>query len=349
MALIQAETILIELKLVYSEGQAPSIQLKILHCGANQLKIKSDKLKNIIEQKSQYFWSLLNREQFKSLIYFDYESQSRSQSQKKLNLAINELDLELVRLINLRDILDLSNLTYLNSEIERFNKNKNYEKMICELMGLFFEGFNLKFHQWAQNLLGNQYRDFLKIKSPVNRKLKCEIKSNKILLFPGSFNPWHQGHLECVKQGLTIGTVIVIPDLNPWKQNQSSPFGVLNEMKKSLGSLKTANPLYIFPGFLGLNDSQYTVDWLQSWVYWWGKNKNEDWGFLMGDDCFMALHQWKNHEDILKIVPSFYVVPRQFKEIQWNQQLKHLKKGTFQFLFKHQHQNISSTKLRKNY
>jgi nicotinate-nucleotide adenylyltransferase len=172
----------------------------------------------------------------------------------------------------------------------------------------------------------------------VGEFLKNEI-NNSVTFFGGTFNPIHQGHLECLKLCPEKNIVMVL-DRNPQKEIRSIDYFV--ELKSILKAVEKTN-CHIYPGFWLEEKKNPTNEWIM-------KVTIPEVNLLMGDDSFINFFNWINPEVILKRVSKIYVVPR-------NHQLLHL--GLVRdrclsvnpnleviFLSQHQYQNLSSTDLR---
>lgn len=176
--------------------------------------------------------------------------------------------------------------------------------------------------------------------------LPCELypkklSSESVTFFAGSFNPWHEGHLECLKQCSDFEkNIIIVPDYNPWKDNiQNSPLKELLNLSE-----KTEKSFAIYPGFWAKEQRNPTESWIGNI-----KSKNINW--LMGDDTFSSFMKWKNVEKVCQHLSKIYVVPRDFKSkelISVSEEIRKISPSLeIIFLKEHSHQDKSSTKLRK--
>jgi len=160
--------------------------------------------------------------------------------------------------------------------------------------------------------------------------------------FGGSFNPWHEGHDECLRKSSSLN-IIIVPDRNPWKEEQghSCYFKSLKELL-----LKFENtPYSIYPGFYGLEHANPTVSWI-------GKTLIKEKGLLMGDDNFCQIFKWKNAPRLLELISSIEVLNRNhgLEDIRLIESkiLKDHKNLSINLLGDHPHMDISSTNLRKS-
>lgn len=178
------------------------------------------------------------------------------------------------------------------------------------------------------------------INLPAPFSLKNPIE-DKLVFFPGSFNPWHLGHLECLK-GCPKGPIVIIPDRNPWKEvSDINPWEEVLEIKKNIEECKR-DDIFIYPGFLALKEKNLTSRWLPE------VNVAQKW-LLMGDDLFLGLHRWHDIESILKSLQGLYVCPRGANKTELQIQMKSLHELAnieVVFLENHAYEEVSSTKLR---
>lgn len=183
-------------------------------------------------------------------------------------------------------------------------------------------------------------REFLKTRM---REKILAHSLNEITFYGGSFNPWHEGHSECLRQ-CPAEDIVIIPDSNPWKgpknleDNQiclwQSFREIVNKFQDSRFSL--------FPGFWILERTNPTVQWLPD-VQIARKN------FLMGDDNFFSLHKWTGVEKLMSSLSTIYVVPRLYKKQEIEEFKENFQKQfevDVNVLSEHDFQNLSSTQIR---
>ena len=168
---------------------------------------------------------------------------------------------------------------------------------------------------------------------------KNEIRK-EITFFGGSFNPWHEGHSECLRQCLMHeSNIVIIPDHSPWKENIArSPFEQILEISKI-----THKKHIIYPGFWLSEKRNPTSEWIT-------KVKCEKKNWLMGDDTFISLMKWHRVDVFLESINRLYVVPRILSPN--DSKLSELigllvSKVDLVFLEPHEFQEISSTNLRE--
>ena len=172
-----------------------------------------------------------------------------------------------------------------------------------------------------------------------NLFLKHKI-SDTVTFFGGSFNPFHQGHRACLDL-CPEKNILVVPDRNPQKEYNDSK--ILYEDFLALSESLKETRYSLYPGFLIKSEGNPTSSWLPN-------VKIAEKNFLMGDDSYMNLLNWKNPEIILAALTKLYVVPRNFEKgdylIQEIQILKYNPKLIIHYLDVHPYMNLSSTKIR---
>ena len=70
---------------------------------------------------------------------------------------------------------------------------------------------------------------------------------NEIVFFGGSFNPWHEGHSECIRLLDSSKPLVVIPDRNPRKEVGANDNLNLEEITRKIKQLKVN--VYIYDEF----------------------------------------------------------------------------------------------------
>ncbi len=127
-----------------------------------------------------------------------------------------------------------------------------------------------------------------------------------LTFFGGSFNPWHPGHSECIKQCSQYeNAIVVVPDYSPWKDNTfPSPLEEIIKLTKKIRSCSSLAVVY--PGFWGSRDRNPTSKWI---VQISESKKN----WLMGEDTFETLLNWYEVGSFLNEITKLYVLPRSFE------------------------------------
>lgn len=130
--------------------------------------------------------------------------------------------------------------------------------------------------------------------------------NNSFIFYPGTFNPVHEGHLECIRQGSKVRDVMILPDRNPKKDPLAPEQGIsaLEEFLKILNSFGPSlkEGIEISPIFLLNHFSNPTSSWL--------KNVKGIKILLMGEDSFVSLKSWINYEELISSLNEILVLPR---------------------------------------
>ncbi len=154
--------------------------------------------------------------------------------------------------------------------------------------------------------------------------------------YGGSFDPWHEGHQECIEQ-CPEKKLIVFPDLGPHKKNTGqAPLKLCFELLEHLGENH-----FLYPGFLGTGRRNPTSCWISSL-------QEKSPSFLLGEDHFLSLSSWKNPDLFLESLATLYVLPRggqiTKKDIQkMSEKHQNLR---IKILKRHEFEELSSTELR---
>jgi len=191
--------------------------------------------------------------------------------------------------------------------------------------------------------------DHIDLLNVSHRKINLEspfspqsIVKDEIVFFPGSFNPWHEGHLACLINCKNI-PIVIIPDRNPWKEVRTqNPWDEVVSIKKNISRLTTQD-IFIYPGFLTLNEKNPTSSWLPK------VNVKKKW-LLMGDDLFLSFHKWFEVQKIIDSLHGIFICPRgAHRDLLDLQKDKLLKMGDLEinFLDHHDFEGLSSTVLRE--
>lgn len=177
--------------------------------------------------------------------------------------------------------------------------------------------------------------------SPFNPFDLSHINSSfdEVTFFAGTFNPWHEGHLECVKQ-CPAQNLIIVPDQNPWKKGAVREKALVTFEKIFVS---TGRPIY--PGFLLNNQPNPTYDWIKD-------IQVSKINLLMGEDTLLYFHKWKNFEDLVLLLNSIFVCPRNVGKEKLNSQIDDILKIKdsikIEFLSNHNFEKLSSSSIRSN-
>jgi nicotinate-nucleotide adenylyltransferase len=165
---------------------------------------------------------------------------------------------------------------------------------------------------------------------------------NHHCFYGGTFNPWHEGHSECVGQVEALGeSITVLPDSNPLKElREGECFWTLY---KAIAQKFAGTKHSVYPGFLGMEKVNPTAHWVsrQSW----------DIHFIFGDDNLFIIEKWIDYSAFLQSIKKLYIIPREFSISEIEQRVEKLSLDfedlEFVILDEHRHQEVSSTKLRE--
>lgn len=216
---------------------------------------------------------------------------------------------------------------FLLSEIEELAFD--HGAILCEALGYLWEG------------MPNFVEKFKKIK--IDHFYKKSDFKDALVLFPGSFNPWHEGHLSCLKL-CPNQNILIVPDVSPWKTlgDNSCLWKKYSQFCENLNDTVYS----VYPGFLGKESANPTIDWLPKVV------AREKW-LLIGDDNFFQIESWKKFSELLSSLKGLYVVSRtseneenaEYKKIVNSLSKSHPKLKII-YLNGNTKRDISSTKLR---
>ena len=204
---------------------------------------------------------------------------------------------------------------------------KNFGAFLCEVLGKFW------------NVMPDFEKKLCHIKLP--KLFKKKNISDEAIFYPGSFNPWHKGHMACLSLCPSKSKIIVLPDNNPWKiiGRESCRW----EKYRDLCLILKDSPCSIYPGFLGLKKKNPTINWFP-------KTRVKKKILLMGDDSFLSLINWKESKKLISAIQKIYVVPRLGIKTELKQATKRLlrvnSKLKIKFLSPHKFQKLSSSKIR---
>jgi len=164
----------------------------------------------------------------------------------------------------------------------------------------------------------------------------------KLIFYGGSFNPLHVGHIECIRQGLEKGCVVVVPDHNPQKELEMID---LRSVVKKIAEKLPHNNLHFYLKFALCGEPNPTVKWVP-------QIHCEQKYLLIGDDSFYNIHSWVDFANLITSLKGIYIVPRICNEVAFRKTKELLLeiKPDLEIigLVAHEHQSSSSTKLRED-
>ena len=139
--------------------------------------------------------------------------------------------------------------------------------------------------------------------------------------------------------------VLICPDRNPWKELNSRTENPLSQLVSIIGRVSDLDHVSVFSGFLALDKSNPTVNWL-------ARVEKQNRSLLMGDDSFLSIHKWKQAEKLLRELHRIVVVPRLGTDEQRYRQIEKIKVVNpdleVQVLKKHPFEQVSSSAIRNS-
>ena len=135
----------------------------------------------------------------------------------------------------------------------------------------------------------------------------------RIALYLGSFNPFHNGHLEVVKSALRdfkMDKVVIVPSVqNPWKKDK--PLGVYNRIDIIEKSILTSAICYWHKIFIDSIEVSLIPPYYSYATLHALKNKycNDKVFVLCGEDTIEKIPEWMHGEQIIKDY-DFLIVDR---------------------------------------
>lgn len=171
-------------------------------------------------------------------------------------------------------------------------------------------------------------------------------QQDELVFFGGSFNPWHEGHSECLRLLKSNLPVIVIPDHNPYKELITDKDLNLKSLKDKINSLR--DNTYLYEGFFNKNTKNPTAYWIKQIHEHLPQQKLS---LLMGFDTFNALEKWIDAKELINNLSSLYIASRLENEDHRQKQIDVIininPRIVINFLGKHDYEELSSTKLRE--
>lgn len=214
---------------------------------------------------------------------------------------------------------------YIWREVESIEKFSNGDgAIVCEAMGELFPFFRSN----------KSHLSKLFIKDSFNHEV--------VTFFGGSFNPWHEGHTECLKR-CPAGNIVIVPDRNPWKEEMDVDcfFKSFMELARKFKD----SDYSIFPGFYGLEKGNPTIDWLS-------KSEFDKKSLLIGDDNFCSFFKWKRAEEVIESLEGIYVLNRVNSLEDINKiklKIEAINKNiSISILGEHDYMSLSSSSIRAN-
>lgn len=143
------------------------------------------------------------------------------------------------------------------------------------------------------------------------------------IYFGGSFLPPHLGHHEIIRVLLkqkVVEKLFLVPTFqSPFKEKSGTIFSrfslsreeLIEHWMKDLKELECSEKLILDRRELESQEVNFTVHTLQALQE---ENEAQDWVLAMGSDLLQSLHQWKKIEDLLSMLQSVWVFPRDLEK-----------------------------------
>lgn len=173
-------------------------------------------------------------------------------------------------------------------------------------------------------------------------------KSEELIFFGGSFNPWHHGHTSCLKLAPNNWPIIVIPDHNPFKDlvTNHNKMTSIADIQNHLAKITATT--YLFDEYLLKNEKNPSHKWIKEIKKNFPQKKIS---LLMGFDTFISIDRWIKADKILNNLNALYIASRLDDETVKKNQIKNLKAINeslkINFLGNHAYEDLSSTKIRE--
>lgn len=191
--------------------------------------------------------------------------------------------------------------------------------------------------------------------SPRHEELKAlcpqvvfQTQEEEWVFFGGTFNPWHSGHQACLDIMDPEKFCMILPDKNPFKELVSNDSPIARTLELS-SKIKFKKRQFLVPSFLLKPDTNPTINWIEHLHRIYPEKK---FSLLLGHDSFTHILEWTRGEDLVKSLYRLYVVSRLEEDSSHEKEIAALKQKVpgieVRFLGRHQHENVSSTKLRSN-
>lgn len=131
----------------------------------------------------------------------------------------------------------------------------------------------------------------------------------KIGILGGTFNPIHLGHLilaDEVKDKLKLDRIIFVPTNTPPHKQNSEIIDAKERLKMIRLAIRTNRDFFVSDVEIKRGGVSYTIETIQEFKKMY---PNEELYFIIGSDLLEYLHDWKEIDQILKMV-NFVVVNR---------------------------------------
>lgn len=176
--------------------------------------------------------------------------------------------------------------------------------------------------------------------------LRDFLPDAEVLFYPGTFDPWHEGHQACVDLAPAHLPLVVCPDRNPHKPLRS-PTEAVEGYLRVRAQLKATPQTLLYPGFLMHDGANPTESWVHRLK---ARRRDLRVSLLVGHDSFANLSRWTRATQLVRSLHRLYVVPRgedaesRAEALAW---VRAQDGCPVEFLAHHPHERLSSTDLRK--
>lgn len=132
----------------------------------------------------------------------------------------------------------------------------------------------------------------------------------KILLFGGTFNPVHNGHVfmirECIKSINPFKIYVIPTNISPHKLDRKDVVSEMHRFNMCKLAFRDFENVEVSDYEIRKQGISYTVDTI---IHFKNAFDNHKIFLLMGSDMFLTIKSWKEYEKILDLV-SLVVIPR---------------------------------------
>ena len=171
-------------------------------------------------------------------------------------------------------------------------------------------------------------------------------QNKEFIFFAGSFNPWHEGHSECLRLMDGSKPIIIIPDRNPEKDLSANDNLDLEQLESKTQSINKSS--FLFNEFYLQNKKNPTSHWIEELKE---EFPNNEISLLMGYDSFNSLDKWIKAHELINHLSHLYVASRLETNEQREKSKARLNKINpnlkIHFLGHHDFEEISSTQIRE--
>lgn len=127
------------------------------------------------------------------------------------------------------------------------------------------------------------------------------MQSSKILLFGGTFDPFHLGHYTILKQAQKLvnpnKTIVIVNNISPFK-TQTPPSSSADRLEMVRLALKDEQNLEISDFELNQNKPSFTIDTIR---HFHNLYKSSELYLLIGADQYKDFHLWHEYEQIMQL------------------------------------------------